>query len=198
MADVRVRLPLGALAFGVWESLAIPPVSGTGDRWFKSNCADFNCGGARVGTGRRLLSAPAQVRFLSPQLVMEGQAGPIGIHASRCPAMAAVSKTVESFDVDATLNVTHANRPWMRCAKRDAEKSLEGSTPSPSAMRALGRAAEVPAFQAGEAGSTPAGHFENANTIPGSSLLVVMPDSGTDAQRWSHESVGSIPTAGTK
>jgi hypothetical protein len=26
--------------FGAWESLAIPPVSGTGDRWFKSNCAD--------------------------------------------------------------------------------------------------------------------------------------------------------------
>ena len=38
--------------------------------------------------------------------------------------------------------------------------SLGGSTPSPSALCALGRAAEVPAFQAGEAGSTPAGHFE--------------------------------------
>ena len=56
----------------------------------------------------------------------------------------------------------------------------------------------MPAFQAGEAGSTPAGHFEDANTIPGSSLLVVMPDSGTDAKRWSQESVGSIPTPGTK
>ena len=40
MAEVRVRLPLGAPISGVWESLAIPPVSGTGDRWFKSNCAD--------------------------------------------------------------------------------------------------------------------------------------------------------------
>src|SRR5262245_32013832 len=50
------------------------------------------CGGSRAGTGRRLLTAPTQVRFLPPQL----------------------------------------------CA--------------------LGRAAEVPAFQAGEAGSIPAGH----------------------------------------
>ncbi len=36
--------------------------------------------------------------------------------------------------------------------------SLEGSTPSPSALCALGRAAEVPGFQPGEVGSTPAGH----------------------------------------
>ena len=73
-------------------------------------------------------------------------------------AMAAVSKTVEPFDADATLNVTRANRPWIRCASRDAEKSLVSSTLTPSALRALDRAAEVPAFQAGEAGSTPAGH----------------------------------------
>ena len=38
MPEVRVQLPLGA------------------------------CGGVRVGTGRRLLTAPTQVRFLSPQL----------------------------------------------------------------------------------------------------------------------------------
>ena len=50
------------------------------------------CGGSRAGTGRRLLTAPTQVRFLPPQ----------------------------------------------PCA--------------------LGRAAEVPGFQPGEAGSTPAGH----------------------------------------
>ena len=40
MAEARVRFPLGALHLGVWESLGIPPVSGTGDRWFKSNYAD--------------------------------------------------------------------------------------------------------------------------------------------------------------
>ena len=38
MPEVRVQLPLGA------------------------------CGGVRAGTGRRLLTAPTQVRFLSPQL----------------------------------------------------------------------------------------------------------------------------------
>ena len=38
--------------------------------------------------------------------------------------------------------------------------SLEGSTPSPSACnRALGRAAQRPALQAGEMGSTPIGHL---------------------------------------
>jgi hypothetical protein len=40
MAEVRVRLPLGALTIGVWDSLANPPASGAGDRWFKSNYAD--------------------------------------------------------------------------------------------------------------------------------------------------------------
>jgi hypothetical protein len=41
MADARVQLPLGALVFGVWESLAIPPAPEAGDRWFESNCADL-------------------------------------------------------------------------------------------------------------------------------------------------------------
>ena len=40
--------------------------------------------------------------------------------------------------------------------------SLEGSTPSPSASTcALGRAAKVPGFQPGEAGSIPAGHSDS-------------------------------------
>ena len=45
--------------------------------------------------------------------------------------------------------------------------SLEGSTPSPSALCALGRAAKVPVFQTGEAGSTPAGHFSRARNHSG-------------------------------
>ena len=99
----------------------------------------LDCGGARVGTGGRLLSAPAQVRFLSPQLVTEGQVGPTGIHASQC-------------------------RQPFKLARR---------------VR------------------LPQGTVQMQTNIPGSSLLVVMPDSGTDAQRWSQESVGSIPTPGT-
>jgi hypothetical protein len=45
------------------------------------------------------------------------------------------------------------------CLENSRAMSLVSSTLTPSASRALGRAAEVPAFQAGEAGSTPAGHF---------------------------------------
>ena len=53
----------------------IPPVSGTGERRFKSDHADspvlgrLSCGGARVGTSGRLLNVITQVRFLPPQLL---------------------------------------------------------------------------------------------------------------------------------
>ena len=46
------------------------------------------------------------------------------------------------------------------CLENSRAISLVSSILTPSAVRALDRAAEVPAFQAGEAGSTPAGHFE--------------------------------------
>ena len=70
------------------------------------------------------------------------------------------------------------------CLENSRAMSLEGSTPSPSAVRALDRAAKVPVFQTGEAGSTPAGHFEDAIAIPGSSLLVVMPDFESGVRRF--------------
>jgi hypothetical protein len=45
--------------------------------------------------------------------------------------------------------------------------SLEGSTPSLSATRALGRSAQAPVFQTGKAGSIPAGHSRgSANGRP--------------------------------
>ena len=69
MAEVRVRLPLGA--FRDEQDVGkpgIPRASGARDRGFKSGRPDFDCGGARVGTGRRLLSVTSQVRFLPPQL----------------------------------------------------------------------------------------------------------------------------------
>ncbi len=52
--------------------------------------------------------------------------------------------------------------------------SLESSTLSPSALTtcALGRAAKVPGFQPGEAGSTPAGHFQTFGDVP----TVTLPD----------------------
>jgi hypothetical protein len=103
------------------------------------------CGGTRAGTGRRLLTAPTQVRFLPPQL----------------------------------------------CA--------------------LGRAAKVPAFQAGEAGSIPAGHsrgsangrlpgFEpgDAGSSPAPRTLVI--DAGSSngrTGRSERSGVGSIPAPAT-
>jgi hypothetical protein len=42
MQEARVQFPLGALEIGVWDSLANPPASGAGERWFKSNYADFD------------------------------------------------------------------------------------------------------------------------------------------------------------
>ena len=99
MAEVRVRLPLGAFRVpnesvrqhtsrdvsqrhGSFRARrqdvgkpGIPRVSGARDRRFKSGHPDFDCGGTRVGTSRRLLTALTQVRFLPPQLCnTEGQA----------------------------------------------------------------------------------------------------------------------------
>ena len=69
MADVRVRLPLGALMIQDVGKSGIPPALGAGDRWFESSRPDLitRCGGFRVGTDVRLLTAPTQVRFLPPQ-----------------------------------------------------------------------------------------------------------------------------------
>src|SRR5947207_1881673 len=95
-------IPAGRSFFRTWESLGfrVPRAHEIAG----SNPAVLTyCGGTRAGTGRRLLTAPTQVRFLPPQL----------------------------------------------CA--------------------LGRAAEVPAFQAGEAGSIPAGHSRGSanGRLPG-------------------------------
>ena len=65
MAEVRVRLPLGALRRwgdkepGKQQLLVSPAPS----------LSFSDCGGARAGTGRRLLTVLTQVRFLPPQLV---------------------------------------------------------------------------------------------------------------------------------
>ena len=62
----------------MWESLATPRASGARDRRFKSDhtdCYETYSGGSCVGTGRRLLIAQTQVRFLLPELLyVEGQA----------------------------------------------------------------------------------------------------------------------------
>ena len=70
------------------------------------------------------------------------------------------------------------------CLENSRAMSLVSSTLTPSALRAVDRAAKVPVFQTGEAGSTSAGHFSDANAIPGSSLLVVMPDFESGVRRF--------------
>lgn len=76
MAEVRVRLPLGALDSGrgkVWPVSNRTGLVLRGHEIVGSNPAiltelETHCGGARVGTGGRLLTASTQVRFLPPQL----------------------------------------------------------------------------------------------------------------------------------
>ena len=76
--ELRVRFSLDAFNIRVWESLATPRASGARDRRFKSDhpdCYETYSGGSCVGTGRRLLIAQTQVRFLLPELCyVEGQA----------------------------------------------------------------------------------------------------------------------------
>src|SRR3954467_204836 len=57
MAGARGPPPLGALAIGGWESLAIPPAPEAGDRWFKSNCTDSIAEGLLLVACARLLNA---------------------------------------------------------------------------------------------------------------------------------------------
>ena len=89
MAEVRVRLPLGALTKkqDVGKP-GIPRAPGARDRGFKSRRPDLYCGGACAGTGGRLLSVTTQVRFLPPQLsCRNGRSSQL--------AMAAAPKAVE-------------------------------------------------------------------------------------------------------
>ena len=144
-AEERVQFPLGAHLFGVWERWKVHVLREHEDAGSTPATPTDHCGGSRAGTGRRLLTAPTQVRFLPPQL----------------------------------------------CA--------------------LGRAAKVPAFQAGEVGSTPAGHsrgsangrlpgFEpgDAGSSPAPRTLVI--DAGSSngrTGRSERSGVGSIPAPAT-
>ena len=75
MADVRVRLPLGTWTTRGVGKPSNPPASGAGERRFESGCRDWiNSGGVRAGTSARLLTGRTRVRFLPPELLVEGQA----------------------------------------------------------------------------------------------------------------------------
>ena len=77
--ELRVRFSLDALQLSgcgkVWHGIAFfrARASGARDRRFKSDHPDFRetySGGSCVGTGRRLLIAQTQVRFLLPELLL--------------------------------------------------------------------------------------------------------------------------------
>ena len=103
MAEVRVRLPLGALNKQDVGKPGIPRASGARDRRFKSGRPDCDCGGVCVGTGRRLLSVTSQVRFLPPQLY--GRASQL--------AMAAAPKAVELHSLEgSTPSPSACTCPW--------------------------------------------------------------------------------------
>jgi hypothetical protein len=69
-------IPAGRSCFRTWESLGfrVPRAHEIAG----SNPAVLTyCGGTRAGTGRRLLTAPTQVRFLPPQLCALGRAAKV-------------------------------------------------------------------------------------------------------------------------
>src|SRR5262249_6405715 len=71
----------------------------------------------------------------------------------------------------ASLTDSERRANWVMAtvSKAVEPKGLEGSTPSLSAARALGRAAHAPDSHSGKAGSTPAGHSRgSANGRPAS------------------------------
>ncbi len=138
MAEVRVRLPLGAHDFRVWESMAFrsprrqtagsdpailtsnrsPP---SDERGCRARAVAYlqHCGGSCTGTGGRLLIASMQVRFLPPQLY------------GRSSRLATAPRS-----------------------NRDELHGLEGSTPSPSASSNLcpwpsGKGSRLPTWRGG-------------------------------------------------
>ena len=132
---VPVRLRLGALTAAcgkAWNSACF----GSTRAPVQIRPRRLSCGGTRAGTGRRLLTALTQVRFLPPQLTTIRKGKPTG-DGSR-------------------LESGRAAMPW------------EFDSPS-FRLRALGRAAKAPAFQAGEASSTLAGHSRGSanGRLPG-------------------------------
>lgn len=77
--------------------------------------------------------------------------------------------------------------------------ALEGSTPSPSAdRRARGRAAQASAFQAEQAGSTPAGHSVRSLTTWHASRTRPGRQSGRPLSLRTRDAVGSNPTWATE
>ena len=174
MAKVRVRLPLGASrsperigpsavvtrrrpGHGSFRARrqdvgkpGIPRASGARERGFNSRRPDFDCGGACVGTGRRLLSVTTQVRFLPPQpLSTEGQANWRWQPPRKRPSFTALRVRLPHLPPRAPL------ADWLQASVFQTEQA--GSIPAGrSAGDDRGSASgRLPGLEPGDGGSTP-------------------------------------------
>ncbi len=150
MQESRVQLPLGALDEQDVGKPGIPRAPGARDRRFKSGRPDCDCGGTRVGTGRRLLIALTQVRFLPPQPFGEnGRASQL--------AMAAVGESGRAMSLgSSTLSpsafVPLAERQRCRASNPARRVRLPQGTLAFDRGSASGRPS---GFEPGDGGSTP-------------------------------------------
>lgn len=160
MAEVWVRLPLGALSIqgvgklGLIRMLREHEITGSNPVILTNS---FRCGQT---VRRRPVKSTSEGSIPSTGAWMEGQ----------------------------------ANWRWQPPRKRSSvTNALTGSTPSPSAGKtgALGRAAKVPGFQPGEAGSTPAEHssVEKLSQLSGEPGLIA---GVSFRQQCETDAVGSI------
>jgi hypothetical protein len=145
MAEVRVQLPLGAFClrcifiYGVLESLEIRLLREQETVGSNPTAPTPFCGGARVGTGGRLLRVISQVRFLPPQLSagFSLQISGLGIRKELLMTAHGTSAVRGAMEFNRTVR---KGKPMGdgSCFENSRAMSLEGSTPSPSACLTLG------------------------------------------------------------
>ena len=126
MAEVWVQLPLGALVFGVWESLEIRVLREHENVGSNPTAPTERCGGACVGTGWRLLTVVTQVRFLPPQLKCETEV--IRLDEEPVSKTGAVHTVVGSSPTASAQHVLLAERQRLRASNPVRRVRLPQST----------------------------------------------------------------------
>ena len=135
----------------MWESLVFRRFREPETVGSNPDHPDLPCGGARVGTGGRLLSVTSQVRFLPPQLA-KWKVKPIG-DGSRGRKRS--SDEPWGFD-SLTFRLTVPLAERQRCQPVQAGEA--GSTPASGTLErdARGSASgRLPGLEPGDGGSTP-------------------------------------------
>ena len=131
MADVRVRLPLGALCLRMWESLALRVRREHETAGSNPAILTDDCGGARAGTGGRLLTA--RRRFDScHRSLMYGRASQW--------VMAAASKAVERQSLEGSTPSPSADNGVLLAERQRFQASnLARRVRFPQSTLSLGR-----------------------------------------------------------